>query len=37
MMEAVEIAFLDEAEWAADEVSFCTTSNSSMCVELTEE
>ena len=36
MLEAVEVVFLDEAEWAADEVSFCTTSSSSMCAEVTE-
>ena len=36
MLEAVEVVILDESEWDADEVSFCTTGHSTMCVAVTE-
>jgi hypothetical protein len=33
----VAVTDLDESEWDADEVSFCTTGHSTMCVAVTDE
>jgi hypothetical protein len=35
-LESFDVLLLDEAEWDADEVSFCTTTNSSHCAVVTE-